>query len=112
MAIRTNAIGNVQFIMDADIPDSWGTGLTWADPAGTYDPATNTVNFSATTDFPTPDSKPADDPFTTYSFKHIINVDKIPANLGDVKIVIQGKNGAAGVKKTGTVTNSVPILKR
>ncbi len=112
MAFRNNATGNVQFIIEADIPDSWGTKLVWADPTGTFDALTNTVTFSATTDFPPPASKPSDTPFTTYSFKHIVDVAKIPFNLGDVKIVIQGKNGATGVRKTGTVTNSVPVLKR
>jgi hypothetical protein len=111
MEARPEAIGDVYFLIDVDIPDEWtipaGTNLTWKDQNGVYDKTNNTVTFTATTDFVAAGTTPSEVKFTTYRFFHKMNYGNIPERT-DVKIVVQGNNVASCKKKKGTVTNSAP----
>ena len=92
------------FSCQVDIPNSWvPTGKTPAFNNGVL--AGNVLTFTSTNiDFPA--VEPASPAFTTYNLPAL---STSPASItAAITVIVQGKNPAAGVKKTGTVTNTPP----
>ena len=92
------------FSCQVDIPNSWvPIGKTPAFDNGKLQG--NILTYTSTNiDFPS--VEPASPAFTTYNLPALTTS---PASVTAViTAVVQGKNAAAGVKKTGTVTNTPP----
>jgi hypothetical protein len=92
------------FTCQVDIPNSWvPVGKTPAFDNGSLQG--NVLTFTSTNiDFPS--LEPASPAFTTFNFP---NLATSPSSVtAKVTVVVQGKNTTAGLKKTGTVTNTPP----